>query len=57
MTGRLAPLSEEQKHVIINEHPDGLWIVLNDEYPQDSGIAADLLGGDPEGLTKPLAPR
>lgn len=57
MTSKLTPLNEEQKHAIINEHPDGLWIVLNDEYPQDHGIATDLLCGDAEGLATPLAPR
>lgn len=57
MTGKLTPLNEEQKQVIINEHPDGVWIVLNDEYPQDHGIATDLLCGDAEGPTTPLAPR
>lgn len=39
-------LTEEQKQLIINEHPDGVWIVLAEEYPQDQTTAADLLGTD-----------
>ncbi len=39
-------LTEEQKQAIINEHPDGIWIVLAEDYPQDQTTAADLLGAD-----------
>jgi len=57
MTSKLTPLNEEQKQAIIDEHPVGLWVVLNDEYPQDHGIAADLLCGDAGDLAMPLVPR
>ncbi len=57
MSGKLSPLDEEQKQVIINEHADGLWIVLNDEYPQDHGIPTDLLCGDAGDLAMPPVPR
>ncbi|MCW5979633.1 MAG: hypothetical protein KIT09_16260 [Bryobacteraceae bacterium] len=39
-------LTEEQKQAIINEHPDGIWIVLAEEYPQAQTTTADLLGTD-----------
>ena len=50
MTIKLAPLTEERKQEIMNDHPDGLWIVLNEEYPQDHGIPTDVLCGDAEGI-------
>ncbi len=43
---KMKDLTEEQMQVIINEHPDGIWIVLAEEYPQGQTTAADLLGAD-----------
>ena len=44
----MIPLTEERKEHLINEHPDGLWIVLNEENPQDTPTADDLLSSDLE---------
>ena len=44
----MIPLTEERKEQLINEHPVGLWIVLNEETPQDRATADDLLSSDPE---------
>ena len=40
-------LTEERKQHIINEEPDGLWLVLNEENPHDAPTAGDFPGGDP----------
>ncbi len=56
MTNKVAPLNEELKQVIINEHPDGLWIVLNEEYPQDHENPTDLSCGGAEDFAMPHAP-
>lgn len=40
-------LTEERKQQIINEEPDGLWLVLNEENPQGTPTAGDFLCGDP----------
>lgn len=45
MTATLLALAEDTKNDILNEHPDGLWIVLAEEYPQDYSTPVDLLGG------------
>jgi hypothetical protein len=49
MTYQMIPLAEERKQEIINEQPDGLWIVLHEEYPQNHPTPGDLLCGDPVG--------
>lgn len=36
-------MSEELKETIIREHPDGIWLVLAEEYPPDVLTADDLL--------------
>lgn len=41
---QLAALSDDLKEALIQEHPDGLWIVLAEEYPQSRVTAADLIG-------------
>lgn len=41
-------LTEERKRQIIDEQPEGLWFVLNEENPGDTPTAGDLLCGDPE---------
>ena len=38
-------MSEELKETIIREHPDGIWLVLAQEYPPDVVTADDLLCG------------
>ncbi len=40
------PLTEELKEALVWEHPDGLWRVLAEEYPQQEITVADLLGVD-----------
>lgn len=40
-------LTEERKQQIINEEPDGLWLVLKEENPQGTPTAGDFLCGDP----------
>ena len=42
----LKPLTEDLKEVLVEEHPDGLWLVLAEEYPQQQITAVDLLGVD-----------
>ena len=49
MTHEMIPLTEERKREIINEEPDGLWIVLREEYPRSDTAPGDLLCGDPAG--------
>ena len=36
-------MSDELKETIIREHPDGIWLVLAEEYPPDVVTANDLL--------------
>jgi hypothetical protein len=38
------PLTDELNQTIIHEHPDGLWLVLGEDYPQDRITPSDLLG-------------
>jgi hypothetical protein len=38
------PIPEHVKDALIEEHPDGLRIVLEDEYPSDMTTAGDLVG-------------
>jgi len=40
-------LTEERKQQIINEEPDGLWLVLNEENPQGPPTVGDFVCGDP----------
>lgn len=39
-------LTDKLDEVLVREHPDGLWLVLADEYPQQQITAAELLGVD-----------
>jgi hypothetical protein len=36
--------NNELDEILVREHPDGLWQVLSDEYPQQQITAGDLLG-------------
>lgn len=45
-----APMTEELKDTMIREHPDGLRIVMAEEFPQDGAFVADLIGIDCEDL-------
>lgn len=47
MTLTAPPLTDELKETILNEHPEGVWVVLADELPQ--GHEPDLaeLAGHP----------
>jgi len=45
-------LAEERKQQIIDEQPEGLWLVLNEEYPREVPVPGDLLcGDDPDNQT------
>ena len=41
----MEPMTDELKEAIIREHPDGIWLVLAEEYPPNIVTAHDLLGG------------
>lgn len=41
----MEPMTQELKETIIREHPDGIWLVLAEEYPPDVVTADDLPGG------------
>ena len=41
----MEPTTDELKEAIIREHPDGIWLVLAEEYPPDIMTAHDLLCG------------
>ena len=41
----MEPMTEELKETIIREHPDGIWLVLAEEYPPDVATAHDMLCG------------
>ena len=38
----MEPMTDELKEAIIREHPDGIWLVLAEEYPPDIVTAHDL---------------
>jgi hypothetical protein len=38
-------MSDELKETIVHEHPDGIWLVLAEEYPPDVVTGHDLLCG------------
>ena len=44
--------TEERKRQIIDEEPDGIWLVLDEEYPRDVTSPGDSLCGDLE-MAKP----
>jgi hypothetical protein len=39
-----APMTEEVKEMLIQEHPSGLRVVLDEEFPSDCAAAGDLIG-------------
>ena len=41
----MEPMTDELKETIIREHPDGIWLVLAEEYPPNVVTAHDLLCG------------
>ena len=41
----MEPMSDELKETVIRDHPDGIWLVLAQEYPPDIVTADDLLCG------------
>lgn len=45
-----APMTEEVKEALIREHPDGLRVVLAEEFPSECNAAGDLLGIDCDDL-------
>jgi len=53
------PIPEHLKDALIEEHPDGLRVVLDDECPQDVTTAGDLVGinfDDPDQMLLHLRP-
>jgi hypothetical protein len=38
--------NNELDEILVREHPDGFWLVLEAEYPQRQITAGDLLGVD-----------
>jgi hypothetical protein len=38
--------NNELDEILVREHPDGLWQVLGEEYPQRQTTAGHLLGVD-----------
>ena len=49
-------LTEERKRQIIDEEADGLWLVVDEEYPRDVTTPGDLLCGDLDAGTTLPAP-
>ena len=41
----MEPMTDELKETIIREQPDGIWLVLAEEYPPDVVTAHDMLCG------------
>jgi hypothetical protein len=41
----MKPRTDELEEAIIREHPNGIWLVLAEEYPPDVVTAHDLLFG------------
>jgi len=39
----MEPMTDELREAIIREHPDGIWLVLAEEYPGDVVTSHDLL--------------
>lgn len=54
MDDKMIPLTEERKTQTINERADGLWIVLNEEYPQCGPAPDDPLRGDADAEIQPM---
>lgn len=46
MTLKPKPLTKEIKEALIDGHRDGLAVVLQEEYPQDTTTPGDLIGID-----------
>ena len=46
----LAPMTEEVKEILIREHPNGLRVVLDQEFPSDCDAAGNLTGINCEDL-------
>ncbi len=57
MTLTAPPLTEDLKQTILDEHADGLWIVLAEEFPQS--VEPDLaeLAGHPTAVSAHAAER
>lgn len=47
---RPSPMTAELKEVLIREHPEGLRVVLAEEFPPDYTSVSDLIGIDCENL-------
>jgi len=43
-------MTEEVKETLIREHPDGLRVVMAEEFPQEAATVTDLIGIDCEDL-------
>lgn len=49
-----APMTEEVKEILTRECPNGLLVVLDEEFPSDCYAAADLIGINCEDLAAEL---
>lgn len=57
MTLTAPPLTEDLKQTILDEHPDGLWLVLADEFPQSVEPGLAQLAGHPTTVPAQAAER
>lgn len=57
MTHTAPPLAEDLKQTILDEHPDGVWIVLADEFPQSVEPGLAQLAGHPTTVSAQAAER
>ena len=46
MMEELKGLPNELDEILVREHPDGLWLVLGEDFPQQQITADDLIGID-----------
>lgn len=51
----MEPMTDELKETIIREHPDGIWLVLAEEYPPDIVTGDDLLCGRHRAMVIPFS--
>lgn len=49
-----APMTDEVKEILIREHPDGLRVVLDEEFPSNCNAAGDVIGINCEDLARCL---
>lgn len=57
MTHTAPPLTEDLKRTILDEHPDGVWIVLAEEFAHSVGPDLAQLAGHPTPVSAQAAER